>query len=178
MQGTASSGAVGRAIHRLADGVAVLGGLCLVAAAILTGVSITGSLTYKPLPGEIELVEMLCGVAVFAFLPYCQLYKGHVGVDLLIAALGHKAINWTQLAGDIIITVLIALLTWRHWIGTLDKLRNGEFTPILFIPIWWGYAAAMVLLLVNVLVCAWTVYADISDIRKGIDVELPLGGHG
>jgi TRAP-type C4-dicarboxylate transport system permease small subunit len=178
MQRTASSGMAGRAIHRLAEGVAVFGGLCLVAAAILTGISIAGSVTYKPLPGEIEMVEILCGVAVFAFLPYCQLHKGHVGVDLLVAAFGHKAINWTQLVGDIIITVLMALLAWRHWIGTLDKFRNGEFTPILFIPMWWGFAAAMILLFVNVIVSAWTVYADIRDMQEGIDIEIPLGGHG
>ena len=178
MQNTASSGAAGRMVHRLAEWVAIFGGLCLVAASILTDISITGSLTYKPLPGEIELVEILCGLAVFAFLPYCQLHKGHVGVDLVIAALGSKAVNWTQLAGDIIITVLIALIAWRHWIGTVDKFGNGEFTPILFIPIWWGYAAAMVLLLINVLVSIWTVYADIRDMKKGIDVEIPLGGHG
>lgn len=178
MQNTASSGTAGRTIHKLAEWVAIVGGLCLVAASVLTGISIAGSLTYKPLPGEIEVVEILCGVAVFAFLPYCQLHKGHVGVDLFIGMLGHKAINWTQLIGDVIITVLFALLTWRHWIGTLDKFRNGEFTPILFIPIWWGFAAAMILLVINLLVSGWTVYADIHDIRRGIDVELPLGGHG
>lgn len=165
-------------IHRLAEWVAVFGGLCLLAAAILTGISIAGSVTYRPLPGEIELVEILCGLAVFAFLPYCQLHKGHVGVDLLVAALGKKAVNWTQLVGDIIITVLITLIAWRHWIGAVDKFRNGEFTPILSIPIWWGYAAAMALLVVNVFVSAWTVYADIRNMKEGIDVEIPLGGHG
>ena len=178
MQNTASSGAAGRTVHRLAGWVAIFCGLCLVAASVLTGISIMGSLTYRPLPGEIELVEILCGLAVFAFLPYCQLHKGHVGVDLFIGLMGHKAINWTQLIGDVIITLLFALLTWRHWIGTVDKFHNGEFTSILFIPIWWGYAAAMVLLLINVLVSIWTVYADIRDIRRGVDVELPLGGHG
>lgn len=177
MQKTASSGAAGRIVHKLAEWVAIFGGLCLLAAAVLTGISIAGSLIYKPLPGEIELVEILCGLAVFAFLPYCQLHKGHVGVDLFIGMLGHKAINWTQLVGDIVITVLFALLTWRHWIGTIDKFRNGEFTQILFIPIWWGFAAAMVLLVINLLVSAWTVYVDIRDIRRGIDIELPLGGH-
>lgn len=177
MQDQASSGPAGRTIHRLAEAVAVLGGLCLLAAAILTGISITGGLVYKPLPGEIELVEILCGIAVFAFLPYCQLHKGHVGVDLLIGAFGPKAINWTQLIGDVVITLLLAIIAWRHWIGMIDKFRNGEFTPILFIPLWWGYAAAMVLLVVGLVISAWTVYSDISDIRRGVNVELPLGGH-
>jgi TRAP-type C4-dicarboxylate transport system permease small subunit len=178
MQDQASSGAAGRTVHRLAEAVAILGGLCLVGAAVLTGISIAGSLVYRPLPGEIELVEILCGLAVFAFLPYCQLHKGHVGVDILINAFGPKAINWTQLIGDVVITVLLALLAWRHLIGTMDKFRNGEFTPILFIPLWWGFAAGFVLLLISIVVSAWTVLADIRDIRRGVDIELPLGGHG
>lgn len=178
MQEPLSSGSAGRVIHKLAEAVAILGGLCLVAAAVLTGISIIGGLLYRPLPGEIELVEILCGLAVFAFLPYCQLHKGHVGVDILIAAFGPRAITWTQLIGDLIITILLALLTWRHWIGTLDKFRNGEFTSILFIPLWWGFAAALVLMLIGLVVSIWTVIADISDIRRGVDIELPLGGHG
>lgn len=178
MQDKTASGATGRLVHRVAEAVAIFGGLCLVAASVLTGISIAGSLTFKPLPGEIEVVEILCGLAVFAFLPYCQLKKGHVGVDLLIGAMGHKAINWTQLIGDVIITVLFALIAWRHWIGTLDKFRNGEITPILFIPVWWGFAAAMALLLINVAVSAYTVFADIRDMRRGVDIEIPLGGHG
>lgn len=178
MQHTTSAGAVGPWIHRIAEGVALFGGLCLLGAAALTGISIAGSVTFRPMPGEIEVVEILCGLAVFAFLPYCQLHKGHVGVDLLISALGKKAVGWTQLIGDIVITLLIALIAWRHWVGTIDKFRNGEFTPILSIPIWWGYAAAMALLAVSVVVSAWTVYTDIGHINQGADVEPSFRGHG
>ncbi len=48
------------------------GGLCLVAACVLTGLSIIGALTIRPIPGEIEVVELLCGLAVFGFLPFCH----------------------------------------------------------------------------------------------------------
>jgi TRAP-type C4-dicarboxylate transport system permease small subunit len=177
MQDNKTSGAAGRFVHALAEGVAIFGGLCLVAASILTGISILGGQVYKPLPGEIELVEMLCGLAVFAFLPFCQLKKGHVGVDLLINALGSGAIRWTQLIGDVIITGLLALIAWRHWLGTVDKFHNGEFTPILFVPLWWGYAASMLLLIVAVVVGFWCIYSDIRDIRRGAQIEIPLGGH-
>jgi len=167
-----------RGVHRIAEGSALFGGLCLIAASALTGLSIIGGILIKPLPGEIELVEALCGLAVFAFFPYCQLKKGHVGVDLFIQALGHKAINWTQLIGDVAITLLFALITWRHLLGMLEKFRNGEITTILFLPVWWGYAVAMLLLSINLLVSLYTVAADIRDLRRGVDVELPLGGHG
>jgi TRAP-type C4-dicarboxylate transport system permease small subunit len=167
-----------RWMHRLAGGLAFFGGFCLIIASALTGLSIIGSLTFKPLPGEIELVEALCGLAVFSFLPYCQLHKGHVGVDLFVNALGPKAVIWTQIVGDAVVTVLFALITWRHWLGTVDKFHNGEITTILFLPVWWGYAVAFVLLVANLAICIYTVFGDIRDLRRGKEIELPLGGHG
>jgi TRAP-type C4-dicarboxylate transport system permease small subunit len=166
-----------RAANLLAGVFVGFGGLCLVAACTLTGLSILGSLTIRPIPGEIELVEALCGLAVFAFLPFCQLRRGHVGVDILIAAFGPKAMNVTQLIGDIIIAVLFGLLTWRHGVGLMDKFGNGETTPLLLLPVWWGFAAAMVLLVVNVLICLFVILADLREIRRGQAIVASVGAH-
>jgi TRAP-type C4-dicarboxylate transport system permease small subunit len=166
-----------RASNSLATGLVVFGGFCLVLACVLTAASIVGALTIRPLPGEIEVVEILCGLAVFAFLPYCQLKRGHVGVDILISAFGPKAMNWTQLIGDVIIAVLIGLVTWRHVIGTLDKLGNGETTPLLLFPVWWGFAIGAILLFANLFVCLFVILADIRDIRDRRTIVASLGAH-
>lgn len=166
-----------RACHGLAASLVLFGGLCLVVACGLTVASILGGLTLRPLPGEIELVEALCGLAVFAFLPYCQLKRGHVGVDILISAFGPKAMNWTQLIGDIVIAVLIGLVTWRHAVGTMDKIGNGETTPLLLMPVWWGFAVALALLVVNVIVCLFVIAADIRDMRRGKTIVAVMGAH-
>ena len=166
-----------RACHGLAASLVLFGGLCLIVACGLTVASILGGLTLRPLPGEIELVEALCGLAVFAFLPYCQLKRGHVGVDILISAFGPKAMNWTQLIGDIVIAVLIGLVTWRHAVGTMDKIGNGETTPLLLMPVWWGFAVALALLVVNVIVCLFVIAADIRDMRRGKTIVAAMGAH-
>lgn len=166
-----------RGVNALATALVGFGGLCLVAACVLTGLSIIGALTIRPIPGEIEVVELLCGLAVFGFLPFCQLKRGHVGVDLMIAAFGQKAMNVTQLIGDIIIAALFALITWRHWIGFLDKFENGETTPLLLWPIWWGYAIALALLIANVAVCLFIIVADLRDIRNNKAIVAAMGAH-
>ncbi len=79
------------------------GGFCLVVACLLTAASIVGGLTIRPLPGEIEVVEILCGLAVFAFLPYCQLKTWACRRRPADLRLRPKAMNWTQLIGDVII---------------------------------------------------------------------------
>ncbi|MCO5730998.1 TRAP transporter small permease [Rhizobium sp. SSA_523] len=167
----------GRLTEAMATGLVALGGLCLVGASVLTGFSIFGSFALRPIPGEIEIVEALCGLAVFAFLPFCQLKRGHVGVDMLIEAFGRKAMNITQLAGDVIIALLIGLLSWRHAIGLMDKFGNGETTPLLLLPIWWGYAIAMVLLIANLVTCLYVILADLRDLRDGRAIATSVGAH-
>ncbi|MFN3721055.1 MAG: TRAP transporter small permease [Rhizobium rhizophilum] len=166
-----------RACHVLAGALVAFGGLCLLLACALTILSIAGSLTIRPLPGEIELVEVLCGLAIFAFLPYCQLKRGHVGVDLVISAFGPKAMNVTQVIGDVLITLLLGLVTWRHFVGTMDKFGNGETTALLLIPVWWGYAVALALLFANLIICLFVVAADIRDIRNRRTIVASLGAH-
>jgi TRAP-type C4-dicarboxylate transport system permease small subunit len=166
-----------RVVTRMAGALVVFAGFCLVIACALTGLSILGSLAIRPIPGEIELVEVFCGLAVFAFLPFCQLKRGHVGVDLLIAAFGPKAMNWTQLIGDIIIAALMTLITWRHYVGFVDKFENGETTPLLLLPIWWGFAIALALLVVNVIVCLFMVLLDLREIRRGNTIVAAMGAH-
>lgn len=164
-------------VHGLCNLLVYFGGGCLIVAALLTGVSIIGGLALAPLPGEIELVEALCGFAVFAFLPYCQLMRGHVGVDLFLNAFGPKAMNWSQLVGDLVIAILFGLITWRHAIGFMDKWNNGETTTLLLLPIWWGYAVALILLIANLLVCLYALTTDIWAIRTGHAINTAPGAH-
>ena len=79
---TAEHRGAGRALMALSRAVAIAGGLILTALTILSVGSILARvLLSRPLPGDFELVEMGCGIAVFAFLPYCHLKRGNVIVD-------------------------------------------------------------------------------------------------
>jgi TRAP-type C4-dicarboxylate transport system permease small subunit len=153
----------------------MISGVLLIAAILLTCISIVGrgliSIGLSSVPGDYELVEILCGLAVFAFLPYCQLHKGHISVDLLITSFGPKAMAWTQLFGDIIITGLVCLLLWRHGVGTFDKYDYGDTSFILELPIWWPYAVAQLLLIVTVATSLFTVWRDIRELSGGAEVE-------
>ena len=166
---------VGKAIATLSLALTYVSGVLLIAAILLTCISIVGRalipVGLSSVPGDYELVEMLCGLAVFAFLPYCQLNKGHISVDLFINPLGHKAIVWTQLAGDIIITILVSVLVWRHGAGSLDKYDYGDTSFILELPIWWPYIIAYLLLFVTLATSLFTVWRDIRDLSNGDNGE-------
>ena len=161
-------------VTKVAGALAILSGFLLVIAVTLTTVSIIGRILspvgLSAVPGDYELVQIFCGLAMFSFMPYCQLKRGHVSVDLFIAPFGPNVKAWTQLLGDVVVTALIALLAWRHFYGLIDKYEYGETTFILQIPVWWAFAGAMALFCPIILTGAFTVWRDIVDIVRGSEV--------
>lgn len=147
----------------LARWTAILGGLVLLAVVVMSCISITGRFIGKlgfemgPIPGDTELVEFGIGFAVFAFLPWCQLRRGHATVDLFQNLLGPKTNRIIDFISDVLMFVAASLIAWRLCLGMLDKKSYSETTWILQIPLWNGYAAALVGAVVFVLVSAFCV---------------------
>ena len=162
---------IGRLIQRMAQVLAIAGGCVLLAMVLLTVVSVTGrslvglDIGLGPIPGAFELVELGSAFAVFSFLPWCQLKRGHVAVDLFVKMLGERASVVAELVGDILICGAAAVIAWRLWLGMLDKMRYGDTTYILELPLWWGYAAAQVGALVFVAAAALTAWQGMRTLR-------------
>lgn len=74
---------LGRILKTAAKWLAYFGGFLLTAAAILTVISVTGRAliwaSLGPVPGDFELVELTCAVAVFSFLPWSQINREQEG---------------------------------------------------------------------------------------------------
>jgi len=132
-------------LHRAVEAWALLGGLVLLAIALMTSWSATsGWLFGKPLPGDVELVEMLTAVSVFMFLPYCQLTGANVTADLFTAKASPRTVALLTLLGAVVALGFSLLLLWRMYEGLLDYRRYVETTTILKIPIWYAYVPALV----------------------------------
>ena len=70
-------------LDRLSRLLAFVGGLLLVAMTLMATYSIAmRTLFDEPLLGDVELVQMGCGIAIVFFLPLCQLRRGNVIVDV------------------------------------------------------------------------------------------------
>lgn len=158
------SGRLGHGVGAAATLLAYAGGLCLVFIIVLTCVSIAGralltlGFGFGPVPGDFEMVEIASGVAVFLFLPLCQLKRGHVTVDLFAGAMGRRGVALTDLAANVLMTGASAVILWRLLAGLQDKMRTGEESFILAIPVWWGYALSLVGATVFLLACLVTVW--------------------
>ena len=170
--GTRPSDPVGRVLYRVAEAVAVFGGAVLVVLTLITvwsiiGRQIAGSDWLRHIPpfswagpvtGDFELVEIGCAVAVFAFLPYCQIVGGNVLVDFFTAKAGPRLKAFLAAAGDAAFTLIAGMLTWRLVLGAEDLYRYRETTMVLRVPVWWGYVPAVAAMVLLTLVCAYTTW--------------------
>ncbi|MVA99536.1 TRAP transporter small permease subunit [Nitratireductor sp. CAU 1489] len=170
-------------IYALARMMAIAGGIVLAAITVLTVVSVTGRslvpIGLAPVPGDFELVEAGTAFAVFAFLPWCQLNRGHATVDLFTSYLSAGANRWIDLVAEILMTLTLLVLTWRLAYGMADKLRYGETTFILQFPVWWGFAAAMVGAVVAVIISLYMTAMRVREVATGrtLFTQRHGGGH-
>ena len=165
-------GRIGRIISRLTTLLAISAGIVLTAMAVLTVISITGrSLIWAglgPIPGDFELVEMGAAIAVFGFLPYCHLRRGHVTVDLFVNRLSTRVFNVLTLFGDFTIAVISVVVAWRLWLGLGEKISYGESTMILGAPVWYAFLISFVGAAWMVVVGLHVLIRDARYIRAGV----------
>jgi len=134
----------GGLLHRAVEWWALAGGLILLAIALLTSWSAgAGWLFGRPVPGDVELVEILTAVSVFMFLPYCQITGANVTADLFTAKAGPRTVAALELLGCTVALAFSLLLLWRMSEGLADYRKYVETTTILRIPIWWAYVPAL-----------------------------------
>jgi TRAP-type C4-dicarboxylate transport system permease small subunit len=136
-----------RAIYAASRFAAWIGGAVLCALAVMSVISIAGralsGLGLKPVPGDFELVEVGTALAVFCFLPWCHLKRGHAVVDLFWNHYPRPMQRVLDVSTELLTVVVWVLLTWRMGVAMLDYRANGETSFILGMPVWWGYAISM-----------------------------------
>ena len=173
--------AVGRAVFWLARSIAITGGLVLTALVLLMVFSVIGrALIWAGLSsihGDYELVEAGVGFAIFAFLPWAHLTRGHAIVSIFTDFAGARINAWILVVTDALMLVVAAFLTWRHGLGTIDKFNYGETTLLLRMPLGWSYAASLVGAVAFVIVAAYVLARSVS-LALSADPPHPANGAG
>jgi TRAP-type C4-dicarboxylate transport system permease small subunit len=131
------------------------------------GARVLASHGVGPVPGDYEMVQDGTGFAIFAFLPWCQLNKGHATVDVFTSFLPNWTNRWIDLVSELLMTIVIVLIAWRLGVGAMVKMRYGETTFILQYPVWWGYAFAMIGAVVAVIVSVYMLAVRVGEVATG-----------
>ncbi|MEL6210029.1 MAG: TRAP transporter small permease [Pseudomonadota bacterium] len=125
---------------------AILGGVLFGIVVLVTVVNVGGFVlnaaarlfdrTVPGLPGYEDAVSMLVGLGALLMLPWCQLQRGHVSVDLFTSLLPEHALGWLTRVTDGIMGCLATFLAVMMVQGTLGYMADGIRTPVLEWPIW------------------------------------------
>ena len=159
---------VGRVLYAAARALAICGGVLLCAMALLTTLSVTGrSAISMPVPGDFELVAIGTGLAVFAFLPWCQLTRGNVLVDFFMTRAPVRAKTICDTLGGIFYLIIAVILTWRMIYGGLDMYNYAEKSMTINFPRWTTFPPSILMMAFLVVVIAYTVWRSIRETREG-----------
>ena len=106
---------------------AVIGGLVLLGMMIMTVVSVTRRTLFgAPIPGDFEMVELGSAIAVFCFLPWCQITGGNVLVDFFTMKSGPRTNHLLEALGDLTARARTGDLSPGELTGGTFTLRNSE----------------------------------------------------
>jgi TRAP-type C4-dicarboxylate transport system permease small subunit len=128
--------------------------------------TVIGGAFGRPILGDSELIELLSGIAVFAFLPYCQLRGANVIVDFFSQPLPARARDWLDAAMGLVFVFVAAILTWRLAEGGITAWERARKSMFLQLPDWWGYVVGVLAMLLWIVVCAWTTYQSFKRAAK------------
>jgi TRAP-type C4-dicarboxylate transport system permease small subunit len=156
----------GAFIEKLTRITALIGGGLLIAAIVLTLVSVAGRyLMGLPVPGDYELVEIACGVAVFLFFPFTHAVGSNIAAEFFTSGLPLGSRRFLDLVHDVIFFLLGILLTWRMVHAFEEKLASGETSILVGVPLWWAYGVGLLSLAFLTVVCLLRALAGIAALR-------------
>lgn len=138
----------GHLIDRACIALALVGGLGLIAATLVTCLSIVGKLARRgldalfgassspdvvawitPILGEEEIVQLAVGAALFAALPLAMIRRAHIRVDLFQPLFGDRLNRWLDLVADFSLAVIAYLILTRQWFLIFKAPRGDD-------PLW------------------------------------------
>src|SRR5262249_22859771 len=170
-------GAAGRALYRAARLLAIFGGLlsCIMAAVVT--VSVIGRyLLSRPIPGDYDIVGILCGCAIFAFLPYCQLRRGNVLADFFTQKASARVKSALDASGNLLFLAAAILFTWRLYYGMLEMRDSAEQIASFAFFRWWTVPFDLLCMVVLIFAILYTFLQDLADARTGRLAAHPIAG--
>ena len=178
---------VARVMDRIARVLAYFGGTVLILLAVMTVVSTIGrafvglQIGLGPIPGDFELVEAGTAVAVFSFMSWCHLNRGHVTVDIIEEFIPRRANHLLVLIGNVLVLIVAFVVAWRLWMGFGEQVTwfeqpvrdvlgfgykpfTNNTTYILGMPVWYSYLLSVIGAVFFTVISCFTVWRATNDL--------------
>lgn len=176
-------GPLGKMLEKIAEITAILGGFVLVAVMLIESASVIGRglagiLPVRSIAGDSELVQIGGAIAIFAFLPYCQLRRGNVFVDFFTKGLPVRARSFLDLVANLLYFALAFAIALQLVHATKEKFEYGDTTTVLRLPESWPYLISTVLAWFLVIAILYSILRSAREIhRRKLIGPQPSGEH-
>lgn len=152
---------------RLCRWLAILGGVVLALAGAVTVVSVFGRYLFNDaIAGDSEIVSNLTAVAVSLFLPWCQLAKGNVIVDVFTEHASTAVKAALDAFGSVLLLAIAAVLAWRLAAGGFGLAAAHDETMVLRLPTWWAFLVVAPAFALLAIASAITTWRDLAPLRR------------
>jgi len=123
--------------------MALVSGLAVLSLMILAVVSVTGrNAANSPLPGYVDWIEQAMPLIAFMGISYVQREGGHIRMDMVVGALGGRALWLVEFVTVFFVLVLMLLLVWGSW-AHFDRsfdlgapLWSNDSSMDIALPLW------------------------------------------
>ena len=124
-------------VRRCVGAANTIGLVALVAMTLVTVVDVAGRyLLNRPLPGALELIELLMVFLVFGSFAFTEWQSGHVDVDVAVNRFPPGARAVCEAAAALLSAAFWGAIAWQTWVRALDIRAAGETSTNLGLPIW------------------------------------------
>ena len=141
-------------LERIATWWALLGGVLLLVIVVVTATNagafaldraarLVGG-TVSGLPGYEDFVRLAISCAALMLLPYCQLRRGHVAVDLFVSMTPPRVQRALDTVSQVAMAGLAAFLAYWMVLGMLETRGDGALSRVLGWPEWPFYLPGIV----------------------------------
>src|SRR5262245_7839354 len=169
------AGAAVQALYRVADSLAIVGGMLSCAMALVVTVSVAGRYLFSaPINGDYDIVGILCGCAIFSFLPYCQLHRGNVLADFFTQKASQRTKAALDAFGNLVFLLAIIMFTWRLYYGMLELRQSSEQIAAFAFYRWWTVPFDLFCMVVLICAIVHSLTQDIAGARAGHSADRPL----
>jgi TRAP-type C4-dicarboxylate transport system permease small subunit len=134
-----------RRLTQVAEALALLGGVLMLAAAVLVCISVLSRwATNDSIPGDFEFVQIAVALAAFSFLPLCQIRRGNIFVETFTASLPRSMNDMLDGVWDLVYAAFAGVIAWRLAVGAAETVANRTTTMVTGLPIGWAIALAAI----------------------------------
>ncbi|MBW2094750.1 MAG: TRAP transporter large permease subunit [Deltaproteobacteria bacterium] len=154
-------------IERLSNWCTMVGGVTLLGMMFLIVAEVAlRSLVKMPIPGTIEMVQMMLIIVLFSGMGAIALRKEHIRVDILIDKFPSQARLIVTICADLVTLGIVAIIAWQSFVQSHYLRSSAYITGLLRLPTW-PFAAAtglfVVIFSLGILVNLLDAYKELAD---------------